>query len=159
MPLLTRVLIGNRGEIAIRIAKAASALGLESVGVYTPVDSLSLHTRFNSENHEIGAQGGSRGDAVSAYLDAAALVRVAKDTGCDCIHPGYGFLSENTEFAELCAAEGIVFIGPPPAALALFGDKVKARALAQSLGIPIVPGSSESIASPSDAGELAGTIG
>lgn len=159
MPLLTRVLIGNRGEIAIRIAKAASALGLESVGVYTPVDSLSLHTRFTSENHEIGAQGGSRGDAVSAYLDAAALVRVAKDTGCDCIHPGYGFLSENTEFAELCAAEGIVFIGPPPAALALFGDKVKARALAQSLGIPIVPGSSESIASPSDAGELAGTIG
>ena len=159
MALLTRVLISNRGEIAIRIAKAASALGLESVGVYTPVDSLSLHTRFTSENHEIGAQGGAQRDAVSAYLNAAALVQVAKDSGCDCIHPGYGFLSENTEFAELCADAGVVFIGPPPAALSLFGNKVKARALAQSLGIPVVPGSSESLASASDAEELAGTIG
>ena len=157
--MLQRVLIANRGEIAIRIAKAASAVGLESVAVYAPVDALSLHTRFANEAHEIGRRDGSAHEAIDAYLDADALVRVAKTTGCDCIHPGYGFLAENARFAELCAAEGLVFVGPPSAALALFGDKIRARSLASSLGIPVVPGSAEPLASASEAADLARAIG
>ena len=129
--LLKRVLICNRGEIAIRIAKAASSLGMESVGVYAPVDSLALHTRYTTDAVEIGGgPGQSTDDPVSAYLDAKALVQVAKDNGCDSIHPGYGFLSENAGLAELCAAEGLTFVGPSAAILGLFGDKVKARGLA-----------------------------
>ena len=133
-----RVLISNRGEIAIRIAKAASALGIESVGVYARADSLSLHTRLVSEVREIGD--GTTGDPVRAYLSSEELLRVAHETGCDCVHPGYGFLAENAAFAQRCADEGLAFIGPSAAALALFGDKIRARALAESLEIPVVPG-------------------
>src|SRR2546423_1009714 len=103
---LRRVLIANRGEIAIRIARAAAGLGLKSVGVFAPVDAGSLHTRFVTDAREIGT--GETGP-VAAYLDGAALVRVAKETECDCVHPGYGFLSESAAFAELCAAHGLVF--------------------------------------------------
>ncbi len=159
MALLKRVLISNRGEIAIRIAKAASALGIESVAVYAPVDSLSLHTRFTTEKREIGAEGGSQGDSVGAYLDAETLIETAKESGCDCIHPGYGFLAENTPFAEMCASEGLTFVGPPAEALSLFGDKIRARALAQSLDIPVVPGSTAALQSPSEAAQLASDLG
>ena len=151
----TRVLIANRGEIAIRIAKSATALGLESVGVYPAIDAFSLHTRCMTESHELG----SAADAVGAYLNADALVQAAKTRGCDCLHPGYGFLSENAAFAALCAAEGITFIGPSPETLALFGDKVRARALAESLDIPVVPGSTESIGSAREAETLARELG
>jgi acetyl/propionyl-CoA carboxylase alpha subunit/acetyl-CoA carboxylase carboxyltransferase component len=157
--LLKRVLIGNRGEIAIRIAKAAAALGVESVGVYAPIDALSLHTRFTTEACEIACPGGRGRDSVAAYLDSGALIRIAKASGCDSVHPGYGFLSENPAFAELCAAEGLVFVGPPPTVLALFGNKLRARSLARSLGIPVVPGSVEPLTSPSEALEQAGDLG
>jgi acetyl/propionyl-CoA carboxylase alpha subunit/acetyl-CoA carboxylase carboxyltransferase component len=157
MEPLKRVLISNRGEIAIRIAKAAAALDIESVGIYAPNDSLSLHTRVMTETRAIGAAGA--GDPVGSYLDAAALVQTAKESGCDCVHPGYGFLSENAEFAALCAAEGLTFVGPSPEALALFGDKVQARALAQSLDVPVVPGSKEPLASSSDAETVANDLG
>ena len=155
-PTLSRVLVSNRGEIAIRIAKAASALGMESVGVYAPVDALSLHARVATQALEIGA---SAGDPVAAYLDAEALVQAAKASHCDCVHPGYGFLAENASFAELCAAEGLTFVGPSVAALALFGDKVRARALAQSLDIPVVPGSTEPLTSAKQAADLADDFG
>jgi acetyl/propionyl-CoA carboxylase alpha subunit/acetyl-CoA carboxylase carboxyltransferase component len=151
----TRVLISNRGEIAIRIAKSATALGVESVGVYPAIDALSLHTRSMTESHQIG----TAEDSVGAYLNAEALVQTAKASGCDCLHPGYGFLSENAAFAELCAAEGITFIGPRADALSLFGDKVRARALAQSLDIPVVPGSTDPIGSAKDAEQLANDLG
>ena len=151
----TRVLIANRGEIAIRIAKSATALGLESVGVYPAIDAFSLHTRCMTESHELG----SAADAVEAYLNADALVQTAKSRSCDCLHPGYGFLSENAAFAALCAAEGISFIGPSPQTLALFGDKVRARALAESLDIPVVPGSPEPIDSAREAETLARELG
>ena len=157
--MLKRVLISNRGEIAIRVAKAASALGVESVGVYAPVDALSLHTRFTTEAREIAGRGNSARDSVGAYLDAGLIVATAKASGCDSIHPGYGFLAENPGFAELCAAEGLVFVGPPPAVLALFGDKVRARSLARSLGIPIVPGSTDSLRSADEALDLARALG
>jgi acetyl/propionyl-CoA carboxylase alpha subunit/acetyl-CoA carboxylase carboxyltransferase component len=149
------VLIANRGEIAIRIAKAASSLGMQSVGVYPAADALSLHTRFTTEARQIGGAG----DPVAAYLDAVALVKVAKSTGCDCVHPGYGFLAENAAFAELCATEGLSFIGPPPPVLSLFGDKLKARGLARSLGIPVVSGSVQALTSPDDAAREAADIG
>ncbi len=154
---LNRVLISNRGEIAIRIAKAASALGMESVGVYAPGDALSLHTRFMTETREIGAD--EAADPVRSYLDAEALMQAAKSSGCDCVHPGYGFLSENAGFASLCADAGLTFVGPSPAALTLFGDKVQARALAQSLDIPVVAGSSTPLASASEAAALAADLG
>ena len=154
MGALKRVLIANRGEIAIRIAKAAAGLGMESVGVYAPVDALSLHTRCTTEARELNG-----GGPVQAYLEAEALVGIAVAAGCDCVHPGYGFLAENAPFAALCAAEGIAFVGPRPEALALFGDKVRARTLARSLGIPVVSGSGEPLTSAQDAAEAAEAIG
>ena len=119
-----KVLIANRGEIAIRIARAASALGMESVAVFAPADALSLHTRFATEAHGIGAGLATSADPVRAYLDIDAMIEVARASGCDCVHPGYGFLSENPVFAQRCQEAGLRFVGPPPAALALFGGKV-----------------------------------
>ena len=151
-----RVLIANRGEIAIRVAKAASALGMESVGVYAPADSLSLHTRFTTEAHRIGHDDG---DPLSAYLDADAFVEAAVESGCDCVHPGYGFLSENARMAKLTADAGLKFIGPPPEVLALFGDKVRARELARAEGIPVIAGSDAPLATAEAATELAQSLG
>ena len=134
--MFKRVLIANRGEIAIRIARAASSLGVDSVAVFTAADSLSLHTRLAGSAREIGAGG----DPVRGYLDIDAVIAAAKQSGSDCVHPGYGFLSENATFAQRCQAEGLRFIGPAAATLKLFGDKVAARAFAQAQGIPVVPG-------------------
>lgn len=135
--MLQRVLIANRGEIAIRIARAAAGLGMESVAVYAPADADALHTRLASAAHALPGSG----DPVAAYLDIDALIAAARESGCDCVHPGYGFLSEHAEFAARCAEAGLVFVGPSPEVLALFGDKVRARELAQALDIPVVPGS------------------
>lgn len=137
MSSLSRVLIANRGEIAIRIAKAAAGLGIETVGVYAPVDAMSLHTRYTDESVELG----DSSDPIAAYLDIPAIVAIAVEHNCDAIHPGYGFLSENADFARQCVAADIIFVGPQAATLELFGDKVAAKALAQAEGIPVVPGS------------------
>ena len=99
-PMFKRVLIANRGEIAIRIARAASALGVDSVAVHAPADALSLHAKLATSAREIGA--GITSDPVRAYLDVEAIIGAAKDSGSDCVHPGYGFLSENANFAERC---------------------------------------------------------
>ncbi|MGE0487210.1 MAG: carboxyl transferase domain-containing protein [Gammaproteobacteria bacterium] len=156
MAQLERVLIANRGEIAVRIARAAAALGMESVSVYAPVDALSLHTRTTTRSRALTGGGG---DPVAAYLDIEGLVAAARAEGCDCVHPGYGFLAENAAFAEAVTAAGITFVGPPASALALFGDKVRARALAQSLAIPVVPGSAAALDSAAAAAEVAASIG
>ena len=156
MPELRRVLIANRGEIAIRIARAATALGMESVAVYAPVDRASLHTRVATTAVEIHGTGTD--DAVGAYLNASALIETAIAHRCDCVHPGYGFLAENAEFATACAAAKLAFTGPPATALRLFGDKVRARALAQSLGIPVIPGSA-ALQSLAQAREAAADVG
>ena len=113
--------------------------------------------RLATEARQLG--NGAAEDPVAAYLDAEALVKVAEEAGCDCVHPGYGFLAENAPYAAVCAERGITFIGPPPAALELFGDKVQARALAQSLDIPTVPGSGEPLASSDAAATFAEEIG
>jgi acetyl/propionyl-CoA carboxylase alpha subunit/acetyl-CoA carboxylase carboxyltransferase component len=157
--LFKRVLIANRGEIAIRVARAASALGVESVSVYAPADALSLHTRVTTEARALATSQAAASDPVGAYLDIEALIEAAKATRCDSVHPGYGFLSENSGFAKRCSEEGIAFIGPQPETLALFGDKTQARELARSLGIPIIPGSARSIASAEEAMAVADKIG
>ena len=131
-----RLLIANRGEIAIRIARAAGETGLATVAIYPADDALSLHVRAADAAHEIPGRG------ARAYLDIEAVVAAAKATGCDALHPGYGFLSENTLLARRCAEEGITFVGPSPEALDLFGDKAKAKALAKECGVPIIEGTS-----------------
>ena len=135
MPL-HRLLIANRGEIAIRIARAAGESGLASVAVHPFDDALSLHVRAADECCEIPGRG------ARAYLDIEAVIAAAKATGCDALHPGYGFLSENALLARRCAEEGIVFVGPSPDALELFGDKVKAKTLAKRCGLPVIEGTS-----------------
>ncbi len=112
--MFSRVLIANRGEIAIRIARAAAALGIESVAVHPPVDALALHTRVATRAVGIGD---ATNDGVKAYLDGEAVLAAAKANDCDCVHPGYGFLAENAGFARRCAEAGITFVGPPPAAI------------------------------------------
>ena len=129
-----RLLIANRGEIAIRIARAAGETGLATVAIYPVDDALSLHVRTADAAQEIPGRG------ARAYLDIEAVVAAAKATGCDALHPGYGFLSENTLLARRCAEEGINFVGPSPEALDLFGDKAKAKALAKECGVPIIEG-------------------
>ena len=156
MAALQRVLIANRGEIAIRIARAAEALGIESVTVHAGADSLGLHTRIGTETRELD---GPPSDPIAAYLDAPAIVALAQEAGCDAVHPGYGFLAENAEFARLCAEAGLTFVGPSPDALTLFGDKVQARALARSLDIPVVEGSTTALATVDEARQLADQIG
>jgi acetyl/propionyl-CoA carboxylase alpha subunit/acetyl-CoA carboxylase carboxyltransferase component len=137
MPL-KKLLIANRGEVAVRIARAAGETGLATVAIYPADDGLSLHVRAADEANEIPGRG------ARAYLDIEAVIAAAKASGCDALHPGYGFLSENAALARRCAEEGIVFIGPSPEALDLFGDKAKARALAKSCGVPIIEGTSGS---------------
>jgi acetyl/propionyl-CoA carboxylase alpha subunit/acetyl-CoA carboxylase carboxyltransferase component len=129
-----KLLIANRGEIAIRIARAASEAGLASVAIHPADDAASLHVRRADESHEIPGRG------ARAYLDIEAVIAAAKATGCDALHPGYGFLSENVGLARRCAEEAITFVGPSPDALELFGDKAKAKALAKSSGVPIIEG-------------------
>jgi acetyl/propionyl-CoA carboxylase alpha subunit len=127
-------LIANRGEIAIRIARAAAELGVATVAVFSADDAESLHVRVAGDAHELG------GNGPAAYLDGASLVRAAVERGCDAVHPGYGFLSESAEFARACAAAGLVFVGPAPETLEVFGDKARARELARGLGVPLARG-------------------
>jgi acetyl-CoA carboxylase biotin carboxylase subunit len=130
-----KVLIANRGEIAVRIVRACRELGMKSVAVYSTPDRKALHVRYASEAYHIG-------EAASAesYLRMEKLIEVAKKSEAEAIHPGYGFLSENADFAQLCADEGLTFIGPTPKAIAQMGDKGVARATMIDAGVPVVPG-------------------
>jgi acetyl/propionyl-CoA carboxylase alpha subunit/acetyl-CoA carboxylase carboxyltransferase component len=129
-----KLLIANRGEIAIRIARAAGDAGLATVAIYSADDAQSMHARAADAAHEIPGRG------ARAYLDIEAMIAAAKATGCDALHPGYGFLSENAALARRCVEEDIVFVGPSPEALDLFGDKAQAKALAKQCGVPIIEG-------------------
>ena len=133
--MFKRLLIANRGEVAIRVARSAADLDIASVMIYSQDDAASLHARAGDEALPLSGIG------TSAYLDGPQILRLALETGCEAIHPGYGFLSENAAFARLCNNAGVVFVGPSPEALVLFGDKVQARALAKRLGAPVLPGS------------------
>ncbi|MBY0520665.1 MAG: urea carboxylase, partial [Sphingomonas sp.] len=132
---IAKLLIANRGEIAIRIAAAAADLGIATLAVHSADDAQSLHC-FKADACAL-----LPGTGAAAYLDIAQMVTVALAHGCDAVHPGYGFLSENADFARACAAAGIIFVGPSAAALDLFANKANARALAQRTGVPVMPGS------------------
>lgn len=136
-----KVLVANRGEIAIRIFRACNELGIRTVAVYSEQDNIALHRFKADEAYLIGEGKGP----IEAYLDIEGLIEVAKRHNVDAIHPGYGFLSENAEFAKRCSEEGIVFIGPAPEHIQMFGDKVDARAMAVKAGIPVIPGTPEPI--------------
>src|SRR5271154_5735565 len=130
------LLIANRGEIAIRIIRAAAEMGIRTVAIFPDDDAASLHTRKADEARRLNGAG------AAAYLDGEQIIALTRDAGCDAIHPGYGFLSENAAFARRCASAGITFVGPRAEMLELFGDKVQARALAERCRIPILRGTS-----------------
>ncbi|SFM98664.1 carboxyl transferase domain-containing protein [Variovorax sp. OV329] len=130
-----KMLVANRGEVAVRLVRALRDLGIGSVAVHARDDAAALHVQLADQVVALDATG------PSAYLDAARLVAIARETGCDAVHPGYGFLSERADFAQACADAGMVFIGPTPGQLALFGDKARARELAQQCDVPVMPGS------------------
>ena len=133
--MFAKILIANRGEIACRVIRTAQRMRIATVAVYSEADAGALHVAMADEARLIGPP-----PARESYLNAEAIIVAAKDTGAEAIHPGYGFLSENAEFAEACAAAGIVFIGPPPAAMRAMGSKASAKALMQQAGVPVVPG-------------------
>ncbi len=152
---MKKLLAANRGEIAIRILRAATELGLRTATIYSKEDRLSLHRFKSDEAFLVGADKGP----VAAYLDIEGILGVAKENDVDLIHPGYGFLSENPEFAQACADAGITFVGPTTRLLNLLGDKTAARKLAERAGVPIVPGTAESIDDLEQAVEMAREIG
>jgi acetyl/propionyl-CoA carboxylase alpha subunit len=131
---ISKLLIANRGEVAVRIARAAAELDIATVAVYPADDQRALHTRLADQAVALSGVG------VAAYLDGEQLIRVARENGCDAVHPGYGFLSESQAFAEQCEAAGLVFVGPSSEVLGLLGDKARARELAVSCEVPVVPG-------------------
>jgi 3-methylcrotonyl-CoA carboxylase alpha subunit len=133
--MFSSVLIANRGEIACRIARTAKRMGLRTIAVYSEADAKALHVRACDEAHSIGPA-----PAAQSYLVAEKIIAAAKAAGADCIHPGYGFLSENAAFAQACADAGIAFVGPPPDAIKAMGLKDRAKALMEKAGVPVVPG-------------------
>jgi acetyl-CoA carboxylase, biotin carboxylase subunit len=132
---INKILVANRGEIAIRVIRAARDLGIRSVAVYSDVDRSALHVRYADEARHIG---GPR--PAESYLRMEKIIEVAKATGADAIHPGYGFLAENADFAQLVMDEGLIWIGPPPYAIAIMGDKEKARKAVRGHNVPLIPG-------------------
>jgi pyruvate carboxylase subunit A len=151
--MFKKVLVANRGEIAIRVIRACRDLGIATVAVHSEADRGAAFTILADEAHEIGPP-----PAAQSYLDIGRILDVAVATGAEAIHPGYGFLSENQEFARACAARGITFIGPPPEAMAAMGEKVPARERMKDSGVPIVPGSG-AISDPDEAVRVAAEIG
>lgn len=133
--MFTTVLIANRGEIALRVLRTCREMGVRTVVAHSTVDRDSPAVRLADESIQIGPAAPRR-----SYLNAAALIAAARQSGAEAIHPGYGFLSESPEFAEICQAHGITLIGPPPGVIARLGDKVSAREFAAEAGLPLLPG-------------------
>lgn len=152
--MFQKVLIANRGEIALRIICACKDLGIRTVAVYSEADRYSLHVRFADEAICIGPAKSAR-----SYLDIPSVISAAEITNADAVHPGYGFLSENPDFAEVCEACGLKFIGPRPGVIRTMGLKQRARQVMQAAGVPILPGSLDTLKSAEEAAELADEIG
>jgi len=149
-----KILIANRGEIAVRIIRAAREMGIPTVSIYSEPDRNALHVRLADEAYLIGP-----GPAKESYLKMDAILEISKISGADAIHPGYGFLSENSEFAEKVEREGLIFIGPKSSTMNLMGDKLRAKSLAKRLGVPLVPGSDGPIKSTEEALKISSKIG
>ncbi len=152
--MFKKILIANRGEIALRVVCACRELGIRTVAVYSEADRNALHVRFADEAICIGPP-----RLADSYLNIPAVISTAEICNADAIHPGYGLLSENANFAEVCETSGIKFIGPPPEIIRLMGEKEKARAAVKRAGVPIVPGSEGVVANEDEALEWARSIG
>lgn len=151
--MFKKILVANRGEIAVRIVRACSEMGIKSAAIYSDADRHALHVKKADEAYNIGS------DPVAGYLNAHNIVNIAVAAGCDALHPGYGFLSENPELAEVCARRGIKFIGPEANVIRQMGDKIQARNAMIAAGIPCVPGSDGNLESLEAAVKLASKIG
>ena len=152
--MFEKILIANRGEIALRVLRACKELGIATVAVHSTADEDAMHVRLADESVCIGPP-----PAKDSYLNIPALLAACEITGADAVHPGYGFLSENARFAEILTEHGLHFIGPKPAHIRLMGDKIEAKRTAQKLGIPVVPGSEGAVGSDADAHAMARDIG
>ncbi|MBX9814416.1 MAG: ATP-grasp domain-containing protein, partial [Sphingomonas sp.] len=152
--MFTKILIANRGEIACRVIRTARRMGLKTVAVYSDADARSPHVLMADESVRLGPA-----PAAESYLKAELILLAAKETGADCIHPGYGFLSERESFAKACAEAGIAFVGPPPNAIAAMGDKIESKKLAKAAGVNVVPGYLGEIADTEEAVRIAAEIG
>ena len=151
--MFKKILIANRGEIAVRLIRACSELDITSVAIYSDADRHALHVKKADESYNVGA------DPLAGYLNAHNIVNIAVTSGCDAIHPGYGFLSENPELAEICARRDIKFIGPNADIIRQMGDKIQARTAMIAASIPVIPGSEGNIESLHEAKKLASSIG
>ena len=151
--MLKKIMIANRGEIAVRIIRACAEMGVRSVAIYTEADRYGLHVKRADEAYSLGE------DPIAGYLDPVKIVNLAAETGCDAIHPGYGFLSENARFAELCVQKGLTFIGPDAEVIGKMGDKTAARDSMRAAGVPVTPGSDGNLADLDEALALAEKIG
>jgi len=154
MQKFTKVLIANRGEIAIRIMRTCREMGISTIAVFSDADRTSMHVRYADEAYHIGPSSSSE-----SYLNADKIIEVAKKTKADAIHPGYGFLSENAGFAQKCADNGIKFIGPSPEVINQMGNKIQARLTMIAAGVPVVPGTTESLKTEKDAVDTIKRIG
>ncbi|MGP3922144.1 acetyl-CoA carboxylase biotin carboxylase subunit [Streptomyces sp. 8N616] len=152
--MFSTVLIANRGEIALRIARACREIGIRTVAVYSTADLDSAVVRFADEAVHIG-----HSPSKASYLNAPAIIEAARLSGAQAIHPGYGFLSEDPDFAEICETNGITFIGPPPQVIQRLGDKAAARAAMAEAGLPVLPGSVDAVTTPTEAKEIAQQTG
>src|SRR5581483_9016974 len=135
---ITKVLVANRGEIAVRVIRACRELGIDTVAVYSDADRAALHVRYANEAYHIGPP-----PARESYLVIDKIIDVARRSGADAIHPGYGFLSEREAFAQACMDAGIIFIGPRPHSIRLMGDKQEARRTVKAAGVPVIPGTEQ----------------
>src|SRR5688572_12925991 len=154
MALFTKVLVANRGEIAIRISRTLRELGISPVAVYSEADRRSLHAAFADEAYVVGP-----GSPAESYLNQGRVLEAAERAGAEAVHPGYGFLAENAEFARAVEAAGITWIGPPPEAMELMGSKVAARQTMSAAGVPIIPGTTEPATSPDEVRRLGDELG
>lgn len=152
--MINKLLVANRGEIAVRIIRACDELGIETVSIYSEADRESLHRKIATESYCIGPK-----QSKDSYLDMISIMTIAKSTNCDAIHPGYGFLAENDDFAEMCEAMNIIFVGPMPETISTMGIKDVAKKTMQKAGVPTVPGSDGILNSIEHAKEVAETIG
>ena len=152
--MFNKILIANRGEIALRIQRACRELGIPTVAVHSTADAEAMHVRLADESVCIGPPA-----ARDSYLKIPAILSAANITGADAIHPGYGFLSENADFAEMVEAHGLTFIGPAPDHIRIMGDKIAAKSAMAALGVPLVPGSEGAVADLDEAQRVAACIG